>query len=52
LFINPGEACARDEPFSSCAMLEIFDTSFSVIHYSRPIGSDRFDEHHYTFERS
>jgi hypothetical protein len=52
LFLNPGEACARDEPFSSCAMLEITDTSLIVTHYSRAVGSDSFDERHYTFERS
>ena len=52
LFLNPGEACARDEPFSSCAMLDITDSSFNVTHYSRPIGNDLFDERHYTFERS
>lgn len=52
LFLNPGEACARDKPFSSCAMLEITDKAFNVTHYSRAVGSDTFDERHYTFERS
>ncbi|MBD3799655.1 YfcE family phosphodiesterase [Sulfuricurvum sp.] len=52
LFLNPGETCARNEPFSSCAMLEITDTSLIVTHYSRAIGSNSFDERHYTFERS
>ena len=52
LFLNPGEVCARDEPFSSCTILEITDTSFIVIHYIRAIGSDTWDEHHYSFERS
>lgn len=52
LFLNPGETCARDKPFSSCAMLEINDTSFVVIHYSRAVGSDIFVERHYSFERS
>jgi predicted phosphodiesterase len=51
LFINPGEACARDNPFSSCAMLEITDTSLIVTHYSRAVGSESFDERHYSFER-
>lgn len=52
LFINPGEACARDKPFSSCAMLEITETELRVTHYSREVGSENFEERHYTFERA
>lgn len=52
LFLNPGEACARDQAFSSGAMLEITDTSLNVTHYSRAVGSDIFAERHYSFERS
>ncbi len=52
LFLNPGEACARDEPFSSCMMLETSDTTFNVTHYVRALGGETFDERHYTFERS
>jgi uncharacterized protein len=52
LFLNPGESCGRDKPFSSCAMLEISETAFAVTHYSRAVGSDLFDERHYSFERS
>jgi hypothetical protein len=52
LFLNPGEACARDEPVSSCAMLEITNTEFKVTQYTRPIGAEHFEENHYTFERS
>lgn len=51
LFINPGEACARDKPFSSCAMLEIIETELRVTQYSREVGSENFEERHYTFER-
>jgi hypothetical protein len=51
LFLNPGEACARDKPFSSCAMLEITPTHFLVTHYVRAVGADVFEEQHYTFER-
>lgn len=51
LFLNPGEACARDKPFSSCAMLETTDTELKVTHYSRAVGSEHFEERHYTFER-
>ncbi|MGD9970919.1 MAG: metallophosphoesterase [Sulfuricurvum sp.] len=52
LYLNPGEACAREEPFSSCAMLEVSPEFFKVTHYSRPVGEDTFLERHYTFERS
>lgn len=51
LFLNPGETCARDEPFSSCAILEITDNTFKVTHYSRAVGKENFEERHYTFER-
>lgn len=52
LFLNPGEACARDKPLSSCVMLEITDASFIVTHYTRAVGTEMFDERHYSFERS
>lgn len=52
LFLNPGEACARDKPFSSCAMLDVTDNAFTVTHYLRAVGTDIFDERHYSFERS
>lgn len=51
LFLNPGEACARDKPFSSCAMLETSDTTLTVTHYTRAVGSDLFEERHYIFDR-
>jgi hypothetical protein len=51
LFLNPGEACARDEPFSSCALLEITNDAFNVIHYTRAVGTDIFNERHFSFER-
>lgn len=52
LFLNPGETCARDEPFSSCTMLEITDNAFNVTHYFREVGSEHFEERHYSFERA
>jgi putative phosphoesterase len=52
LFLNPGECCARDRAFSSGAMLEITQELLRVTHYSRAVGSDTFEERHYTFERS
>lgn len=52
LFLNPGEACARDKPYSSCAMLEISDAIFNVTHYSRAIETEVFESRHYSFERA
>ncbi len=52
LFLNPGEACARDKPFSSCAILDIRPDTFVVTHYSRAVGTEEFVQQHYTFERS
>ena len=51
LFLNPGEACARNKPVSECAMLEITDASFNVIQYSRAMPGDAFLARHFTFER-
>jgi hypothetical protein len=51
LFLNPGEACARDEPVSTCMMLEVTESVFKVTHYSREIESTVFEETHYSFER-
>lgn len=52
LFLNPGEACARDEPYSSCAMLEISDSAFNITRYSRAIETLEFESRHYSFERA
>lgn len=52
LFLNPGETCAREKPFSSCAMLEITDTMFNVTHYSRAVETKVFESRHYSFERA
>lgn len=52
LFLNPGEACARDKEFSSCAMLETSENTFTITHYSRAVGSEIFDQRHYSFERA
>lgn len=52
LFLNPGESCARDKPYSSCAMLEVTDSTFKVTHYSRAIETEIFEARNYLFERS
>jgi putative phosphoesterase len=51
LFLNPGEACARNKPVSECAMLEVSDERFEVTYYARPLKADRFEAHRFCFER-
>jgi len=51
LFLNPGEACARNKSVSECAMLEVKDDLFTVTQYSRTLPNDTFHARHFTFER-
>ncbi len=51
LYLNPGEACARNKPVSECAMLEVTEEKFDVTYYARPLEQDHFDAHHFSFER-
>jgi putative phosphoesterase len=37
LFLNPGEVCARDKPFSKVALLDIEDDLFTVNIFSREV---------------
>ena len=52
LFLNPGEACARNKPVSECAMLEVTDTHFNVTYYARELKTKKFKEQHFSFERT
>ena len=52
LFLNPGEACARNKPISECAMLEVTDTHFNVTYYTRELKAKKFHEQHFSFERT
>ena len=51
LYLNPGEACARNKPVSECAMLEVSEKKFGVTYYARALEQKHFDEHHFSFER-
>ena len=42
LFLNPGEVCAREKPLSECAVLEIIDGKFNVIHYFRELSQQKW----------
>ena len=52
LFLNPGEACARNKDVSECAMLEVTHDYFNVTYYSRQLKTKKFKEQHFSFERS
>lgn len=51
LFINPGEACARNKPISECVILDIQDDSYSVEAYSRPIKTKTWQKKCLRFEK-
>jgi uncharacterized protein len=51
LFLNPGEACARNKKLIECAMLETTDHLYNITYYSKaPNSSDDFQEAHFSFE--
>ena len=52
LFLNPGEACARNKNVSECAMLEVTKSHFNVTYYSRKLKTKKFVEQHFSFERT
>jgi hypothetical protein len=51
LFLNPGEACARNKDLSECLTLEITDKKFIVTYYYRKIKTDVWNTHETEFER-
>lgn len=52
LFLNPGEACARNKNLSECALLEVNDAQFIVTYCYRTPGEKIWYERHYMFERN
>ena len=52
LFLNPGEACARDKPLSECVMLDVSEDTFVVTYYNRAKKSDIFNEEQFQYTRS
>lgn len=51
LFINPGEACARNKSLCECAMLEISQELFQVTYFSKEPKEELFYETRLSFER-
>ena len=51
LFLNPGEICARNKPFSECTMLEVSEDMFKVTHFIREKKADTFDTKKFKYKR-
>ena len=51
LFLNPGEACARNKPYVECALLDVTKKHFKVTYYNRHKEDKHFDAQHFNFER-
>lgn len=52
LFLNPGEACARNKDFSECALVEVTDTAYKVTHYSKRPKESSFKATELFFEKT
>ncbi|MBC8238657.1 MAG: YfcE family phosphodiesterase [Helicobacteraceae bacterium] len=51
LFLNPGEACARNKAVSECVMLEVTDEKFFVTHFTRAKKTKIFNTKEYNYTR-
>lgn len=51
LFLNPGEACARNKDISECLTLDASDEKFLVTYYYRKIKTDIWNKHETEFKR-
>lgn len=51
LFLNPGEACARNKPLSECVMLEVNNSNFLVTYYSREKKAKEFKTKEFSYNR-
>jgi putative phosphoesterase len=52
LFLNPGEACARNKPISECVMLEVDTAAFHVTYYARKKKTDFFEKENFSYTRT
>lgn len=51
LYLNPGEACARNKPLSECAMLEIHKHTFEVTYFNKAKEDLEFKYKKFSFKR-
>jgi len=49
LFINPGEACARDKNISECALLEVTEAKYKLNYFYRKVKTDKWENRNYDF---
>jgi len=52
LFINPGEACARNKPISECVLLEISNGAYTINAFSRALKTKQWQQQRINFERT
>lgn len=52
LFLNPGEACARNKPLSECAVLEISKSEFKVSYFTRHPKKEFLLEEEFSYKRN
>jgi uncharacterized protein len=51
LFINPGEACARNKSISECVLLDIQDDRYTIEAFSREIKTTQWQKKRLCFEK-
>ncbi len=51
LFLNPGEACARNDGRSECVLLEVTPDEFKIKHYSKKPKDQKYKTQKFCFER-
>jgi len=51
LFLNSGEACARNKPISEFAMLEVKSESFEVTYYTKTKKEDKLKQQKFSYQR-
>jgi len=49
LFINPGEACARNKDLSECALLEVTKNEYNINYFYRKIKTDNWENKNFIF---
>ncbi len=52
LFLNPGEACARNKNLIEFAMLEITDSKYDIIYFNKEIKAKIFKQKKFSFKRN
>lgn len=51
LFLNPGEACARNKDLSECLLLETSENAYKVSYFYRKIKTDTWNRHDTEFHK-